>query len=468
MLETTKLPETKQFATASEVKVKNHFKVIEKTYQSNTESDYTEKIEQLDKNFNYSSNSNHYWGPAELSTLYGTPVYAEASPTQKLALNHLYWVGQYNHTAASEANTMLYNQVTSGVFSNISGYETLCEELDFETSQERYHLHAFQKIGYRTKIALMGKESLGNPLQKKSDKSSNKGWVQLLAPKPLQQMFSAENVSSSLSAWQEQGFRFINNTMLKSKADSYSQFLKEKGSKTIPTATGGLAGITAPPSIFKFLTLSWGSSPFLASQYYSARMIANMSLKAYEYSYYKHFKELDAQGEFIPTPTAVSHYHLLDESFHTTMSQIIAQDVYKDFSKPTAYEKFLANAIVYLAQRGILGGLSGGIPATFRNDAAFMLPIFRLLQSPVFNMSTQDALHWMEKCLCQEHEGFHTNLKSHQRLLSDFRRFFGKLDYLLPFNREMQVMAAGGSISKAIQSNISAFEQFSRTVAQSH
>ena len=67
-----------------------HFQLIEKTYQSNIDSDYTEKIADLGKNFDYSSNSNRYWGNRELSTLYGTPLYEEASSSQKLALNHLY------------------------------------------------------------------------------------------------------------------------------------------------------------------------------------------------------------------------------------------------------------------------------------------------------------------------------------------------------------------------------------------
>jgi hypothetical protein len=80
-------------------------------------------------------------------------------------------------------------------------------------------------------------------------------------------------------------------------------------------------------------------------------------------------------------------------------------------------------------------------------------------------MSAQEALQWMEKCLCHEHEGFHVNLKYHQRLLSDLRRFFDDIDYLWPVNREMRIMASGGSISKAIQSNIKTFKQFSRSVA---
>lgn len=439
----------------SEGKEKRHFQVIEKTYRNNMDSDYTEKMEALGKNFDYARNSNCYWGDPELSTLYGTPLYAEASDAQKFALNHLYWVGQYQHTAAAEANTMLYNQITSGVFTKVGGYETLCDELNFETAQERFHIHTFQRVGYKTKVALLGKESLGNPLHKKLDKTAGK--------KP-----ALPNQSQWGESWeklQDATLRSITKAMHWSKADYYSEYLEDKYSTSIPTATGGLAGVTASPSVFKFLSLNWGSSPFLAAQYYSARMIANMSLKTYEYRYHKRFRDLEKTGEFIPDPTQVSYYHLLDESFHTTMSQTISQEVYRDFAKPTVYEKMLANVIIYRLQRGLLGGLSAGLPATFRDDADFMPSYYRLLTSPVFGLSPQDALHQMEQFLCHEHEGFHVNLKYHQILLTDLRRFFDRLDYLLPVNREMRLMAAGGSIDRAIQSNAVAFKRFARSVA---
>jgi hypothetical protein len=445
-------------------KEKKHVQLIEKTYRNNTNSDYTEKIEALGKNFDYSSNSNYYWGDPELSTLYGTPLYEEASPSQKLALNHLYWIGQYHHTAASEANTMLYNQVTSGVFVKLGGYETLCKELDFETFQERFHVKTFQKIGYKTKIALLGQESLRNPLSKKSNQLNGRSFPGQFNSQQLLNRITSLTSSSSWDSLQESTLRSIAKLMFRDKADYYSQYLEEKGSQVIPTTSGGFAGVSAPPSVFKFLTLNWGSSPFMAAQYYSVRMIANMSLKTYEYRHYKRFKDLEKRQEFIPAPTEVSYYHLLDESFHTTMSQVISQEVYKDFPKPTASEKLMANAIVYLAQTGLLNGLSGGLPATFRDDACFMSSYYRLLTSPLFGMTSQDALHWMEKCLCQEHEGFHVNLKYHQTLLSDLRRFFDRLDYVWSINREMRVMAAGGSIDKAIQRNVSAFKQFASSV----
>ncbi len=436
-----------------------HFQVIAKTYRNNNDSDYTEKIEALGKNFDYSSNSNHYWGEPELSTLYGTPLYETASLSQKLALNHLYWIGQYHHTAAAEANTRLYNQVTTGVFAKVGGYETLCKELEFETSQERFHINTFQKIGYKTKIALFGKELLGNPVRKESAQLNGSG------SRSKSKKIKFLESSSFWESFQDSALRSTVKLMLRDKAEYYSQYLEEKGSDSIPTTAGGFAGVAGSPSVFKFLTLNWGSSPFLAAQYYSIRMIANMSLKAYEYRYYKRFKELSKNNEFVPVPTEVSYYHLLDEAFHTTMSQVIGQDVYKDFPKPTAYEKTLANAIVLLAQRGLLNGLSGGLPCTFRDDASFMSSFYRLLISPLFGMSTPEALDWMEKCLCHEHEGFHANLKSHQSLLSDMRRYFARIDYLWPINREMGVMATGGSIDRAIRRNIPAFKQFSRTVA---
>ncbi len=440
----------------STIRAEKHFITIEKTYKTNKNSDYTEKIEALGKGFDYAQNSNYYWGPPELSTLYGTPLYEEASESQKLALNHLYWLGQYSHTANSEANTMFYNQVTSGVFANLKGYETLIQELDLETEQEIDHIRTFQRIGYKTKVALLGKKALGNSLAKKTLNFGNSKFF------PVR--LSLDNF---LDSYQDSAFRLITNWFLKDKKQYYSRFLQVQGDHSIPTtsgATGGLAGLTVSPRWLKLLTLNWGSSPFLAAQYYSVRMIANMSLKGYEYKYHKHFRELKKQDQFIPTPTAVSYFHLLDESFHTTMSQVIAQDVYRDFPKPTEYEKIIANLIIYKAQKGILGGLSGGLPMTFRSDDAFMTSFYRLLKSPLFEMSTEEALFWIEKCLCQEHEGFEANARHHDSLLSDFRRFFGRLDYLWPLNREMQIMAAGNSIEKAIANNIKAFRRFTKQV----
>lgn len=473
--------------TQVEQKSKKHIKLTEINYRRNTESDYTEKIEELDKHFDYNSNSDYYWSEPEFSLLYGTPLYEEASPSQKRALNHLYWATQYNQTAATEANAVLYNQVTAGVFSLMGGYDTLCKELDLETAQERHHIHAFHMMGYKTKKALLG-SSFTASIQGKSHPNYSGRGLALKHPShnrvasarqnPVQQsstqhnrqaqLFSFNWQSSPLSAYQDSALRFITNkVLLKNQAHYYSQYLRELDEKgePIPAQTTGLLGQLAPRPLLQFFTLNCGTSPFLACLFYVTRFMANMLIKNYEYRYSQYYRELEKKGGFIPAPLAVSHYHLLDEAFHTTTSQLIAQDLYKDFPKPTAYEKFLANVTIYKAQRVGLSGLSGGIPAIFRSDDTFILSFYRLLQSPVFNMSDREALEWLQKCLCLEHEGFHLTLKYHDRLLSDLRRLFEPIDYLWRVNRELGIMASGGSMEQAIQNNIKTFQQFSKSVA---
>lgn len=89
-------------------------KFLERNYKNNLESDYTEVIEELCKNFQYSKNSRHYWSEPELSLLYGTPLYEQCSEEQKLALNHIYWSSAYKGVGDSETEATRYNLVTAG------------------------------------------------------------------------------------------------------------------------------------------------------------------------------------------------------------------------------------------------------------------------------------------------------------------------------------------------------------------
>ncbi|MBV8882510.1 MAG: hypothetical protein JO235_00710 [Chroococcidiopsidaceae cyanobacterium CP_BM_RX_35] len=449
--------------TAQETK---HIKLIEKTYKNNANSDYTEKLKDLGSEFNYASNSNYYWSAPELSLLYGTPLYTAASTSQKLALNHLYWVGNYNHTAVSEATTSIYNMVTTGVFRAVGGYETLCRELEFETEQESYHIRTFQRIGFKSKMAIVGKTILGNSLYGKSDKE-NKSWLSSLIPQPMQQFFISSQGSSPFSKYRDNALRAVAKKMLSDKKQYYSQHLRELEEKgdQIPAPADGLGGRIAPRYWLQFFTIHWGMSPFMACQYYSLRYTANAILKNQEYPYVRYFRELEQKGEYIPTPTAVSYYHLLDEAFHTTISQTIARDMYKDFPKPTAYEKFISGLMIYMMQRNLLSGLSGSLPGRcVYDDPILMLFYYKLLKSPLFEMETKEALDWMEKCLCQEHEGYYVGLKYHQSLLELMQRLFSRLDYQWKVNREMGIMVAGGSISKSLHNNLKTFKQFSQSV----
>jgi len=243
MVNTTKAtaPET-QSLTSSELK--KRIKLIENNYQNNIDSDYTEKIEELDKNFKYSSNSNSYWSEPESSTLYGTPLYEAASPSQKIALNHLSWVSQYNHIAHSEAETIHYNLITAGSFSAMGGdYETIARQLEHESFQERSHIHAFYKVSYQTIKALLGKQAFMNSLK---NESYQHNWSSL-----------------QFSNYHDYALRFIAKMMLKGKEQYHSQYLKEleAENKLVSTSTNGFfhgRGVI-PQSLLRFFAVNWGS-----------------------------------------------------------------------------------------------------------------------------------------------------------------------------------------------------------------
>ncbi|MBX2866035.1 MAG: hypothetical protein KTR27_20985 [Leptolyngbyaceae cyanobacterium MAG.088] len=447
-----------------------HHRIIKKTLINNKDSDYTEKLRDLGNEFKYSDNAAHYWCDPELSLLYGTPLYDDCSEAQKLALNHLYWVGNYNHTAVSEATTSIYNMVTNGVFRSVGGYDELCDELDFETDQESYHIRTFQKVGFKTKTALVGRTTLCNSLSSNFRKGGEKGRLQSLVPQPVWEYFVSDRGSSPFSLHRDKALVSVAKLMLRGKKQYYSDYLKnlqDKGEQ-IPAPSDGLGGRIADRYWLKFFTVNWGMSPFMACQYYSLRYTANAILKNQEFPYVRYYRELERKGEFIPTPTAISNFHLLDEAFHTTISQTLAKDVYRDFPKPTAYEKFVSGFIIYKMQHSLLGGLSGILPGRCVYDDSLLLTFYyKLLRSPLFEMSSTDALHWLERCVCENHDGYKVGLKYHQSLLELMQRLFGSLDYQWKVNREMGVMAAGGSIEKALEKNRVAFKQFAQLV-ESH
>ena len=423
-------------------------KLIAKTWENNTHSDYTEKIEDLGRNFSYSSDRECYWSDPEISLLYGTPLYDRASESQKLALNHLYWLKLYQGVTATEIGAIIYNQIAGSLFELVGGCDTLCQELELETSQEKIHVATFQKVCTKLKFALLGKTFIGSSQSLKSQKRSSKHWTE---------------------TWLDNGLRSISKVMLRDYADYYSPFLQELETKgqlsQVPTY--GVSSRIGSAAQLKFFTYNIGSSPFLACQAFTIRFAANVLLKGQELCYSKHFLKLERNGDFIPAPTAISRYHFLDESFHTIVSQTLAKEFYKNFPKPNAYEKWVANQMFSNMQASLLGGLSGVLPGRFVKDSEeFMYFFYKVLRSPLFAMSGKEALSWIEQCFCHEHEGFHVTLKYHKRLLAEFRQVFGKVDYLSPENREFRLMAASGSIGVAIQENIKTYEQFSRSLSE--
>jgi hypothetical protein len=389
-------------SASKETRKNNHnHRQIEKVYQSNKSSNYTEKMEELYKSFSYHENSEHNWTYPEFSLLYGSPIYEVASESQKRALNHLYWVSFYNYVMGGEITTMVCNQICCGAFYHLGDYEVVCHELDIETSQERVHVEAFRHIGRLTELALFDKTIFERPMPSYLD--------------------------GSLTEPQKQGRSFLSRL----------------------------------PVMFVHARI--GNSPFLATQYFVARGLRNIQAKVKEYQHSLYGRERSKQGEFVCAPTLVSHNHCFDEGYHTTTSKFIGHEMRKDFGKPDALDVFLANGMIKEVQYS-MDELSCAVPGIFANDAQYIPFVYEMLRSSLFGLSHQEALLLIEKSFCQEHEGFQVAAKYHHRALTQNLEFVADLEYLNSYNRELRVMASA-SIDKAIKNNIAAFQRFSKSVS---
>ena len=423
-------------------------RLVETTYRNNLDSDYTEQIAALTRDFSYAENSDRLWTEPTHSLLYGTPLFDEATEAQKLALNHLSWFANYNYISNSETETVLYNQVTGSVFGSISGYQTLADELAFETEQEHDHIKAFRKVGLMTATALIGRPGL-NSLLKWNTYKATLGKEKL----PTYQYYALRSLAKN-----------VGGRAYRQEASAYLQGVEQKNPFILKAPTAGMLGRSIGPSLLwqSFYGFSWGTgSPYMACQFYTIRMIANLYLKNMEHAIAKYSKRLENTGQSVPAPTAISRYHFLDEAFHTTISRLLARELYQEFSDPTAYEKIVANSIILKMQKGTLGGLSAVLPHRyFADDATILELLYQLLLSPVFGFSETEAKHWMERCLCQEHEGIHTTAANRLRLLKELQNFFADVNYLWPVNRNMGAMAGQGAISSALEQNAQTFTRF--------
>lgn len=397
--------ETTSLITDQEVRQKKQLRgiaPISKIYKNNKESCFTESMEKLQKSFDYESNANSNWTYPELSLLYGTPIYEAASEAQKRSLNHIYWVCFYNYVMGGEITTMVANQICCGAFYPLGGYEVVCHSLDLETSQERTHVTAFRNIGRVTEIALFGEPIFERPMPNYLD-----------------------------------------------------------ASHTSPQAKG--RGVLSRVPLMSLQSIL-GQSPFVASQYFAARGLRNIQAKVKEYQHSAYGKTLENAGKPVPVPTLISHNHCFDEGYHTATSKFISHEIYQDFKPPTAFEKLTVNAMVRSIQFS-MNELSITVPGIFTKDDQYFSTIYKMLQKPLFGMSSRDALEAMEKSYCYEHEGYHVAAKYHQRALIKNIEFVEDLDHLASFNRELRIMSMA-SIDKAVKANTVAFRSFQRKVVK--
>jgi hypothetical protein len=138
---------------------------LEFNFRRNAEQDHTTLIDRAAKNFRYEHCRDRYWNPESFSLLYGTPLWEQATPSQRVALNQLYWVAYYSQIISAEIATIFFNQIAATGLYGLEDFRLVCDALDLETRQERAHVNAFKTIGEEVEATLVGERIFTYPMR---------------------------------------------------------------------------------------------------------------------------------------------------------------------------------------------------------------------------------------------------------------------------------------------------------------
>ena len=260
--------------------------------------------------------------------LYGTPLWEQASESQKVLLNQLYWVAYYSQIISAEIATIFFNQTSATGLYSLEGFRLVCDTLDLETSQERCHINAFRTVIDQVEEKLFGK---------------------LVFSYSMRSLFR--------------------ETMIFSNTNRCRNWWK---------------GV----QLHCFGLIS-AANPFLACQYLTVRGIRTLNGKLVQHKL-SNFHTKYPDQEPSPIPSQISYYHFLDESCHFNTSTILSHDVTNCLKPPTAFERQIANLGIRGCQKDHYH-VSVAVNGIVWYDPALYLPIYTILRSPSFGFSIEDA-----------------------------------------------------------------------------
>ena len=374
-------------------------KKVSLNYHKNKEQDNTEKMDKATSEFRYEDCRGEYWNPEEYSLFYGTPLWAQASKSQRIILNQLYWVAYYSQIVSAEIATILLNQTSAAGLSTLEDFRAVCDMLDLESAQERAHIHAFKKISEDTEAALFGERFFTYPMRS---------------------MFVDTII-------------FYNSNVIK-------QFWKSL-------------------QLRAFSMLSSGNA-FIGCQYFTVRGIRTLNGKIIQHALSQYYmKHPDKENS--PIPSKISFYHFMDESFHFNSSGIISHDVLKSLKAPTAFESWVANAALRGCQQDHYY-FSSAIKGIFWYDPALYSVTYKLLRSHVFNMNDSEAKRMMRDCFTEESEALHQSYKIHKTAAASYCAYLEPINYVTRENKQMSHMNRS-SITEYLATNRKALEKFIKT-----
>jgi hypothetical protein len=369
---------------------------LELNLRRNRSQSQGEGLESLAAEFRYEDHAAAWWNPEKYSLLWGTPLWDQSSPSQRLVLNHLFWVAYYSQIVSAEIATIFFNQAAAAGLYTLEDYRVVCDTLDLETIQERSHVAGFRRVAEATEQALFGEALFTYPMRSL--------YVETMV------FHNARRVETF---WKNLQFR-------------------------------------------AFVALS-SSNAFLASQYLTVRGLRTLNGKLIQHQLSEWQQKLpDAANAAIPA--RISHLHFLDESFHFNTSTIVGTELFETLPPPTAFERFAVNKGIRGCQFDhfnfsvVLNGIFWYDPATFAT-------VYRVLRSKSFGLDDRGAREMLARCFGEECEGVHESFRTHRVACESYKAYLAPLGFVSAANREMRIMASN-SVARHLAANRRALARF--------
>jgi hypothetical protein len=371
-------------------------------HDRNRQQDHTALLDQASQDFVYADCCDVYWNPEEFSLLYGTPLWEQASPSQRVVLNQLYWVAYYSQIISAEIATIYFNQTSAAGLYALEGFRLVCDMLDLESAQERSHINAFRQVSLATEQALFGEPIFTYPMR---------------GP--------------------------FTETMVHAQTNALKQRWKQWQ--------------------LQYFGLISASNAFLACQYFTVRGVRTLNGKLVQHKLSSYLKT-HALPEEAPIPAKISFYHFMDESFHFNSSTLISQEIIQCLPPPTPFEAMVANLGLRGCQQDHFH-FSAAVSGIFWYDPALYAKIYQVLRSPLFGLDAPAALELMQQCFTQESEGLHRAYALHQEARDSYQVYIENLPYLWRSNREMALMGKS-SLEGNLANQRRQFHRFARSITQ--
>ncbi len=348
-------------------------------HKKNKEQDHTELLDSAAGAFVYDTCKDSYWNPEQFSLLWGTPLWAESSPSQRVLLNQLYWVAYYSQIISAEIATIFFNQAAGASLYGLEDFRLVCDTLDLESSQERAHIDAFKRVSEALEAEVFGERVFSYAMR---------------GPYAETMIHGASN--PVLSAW--------------------------KGAQ------------------LRAYTVLASSNPFIGCQYFTVRGVRTLNGKIVQHQLSQYYtKAKPSEREGMPIPSKISYYHFMDESFHFNSSMLISKDVIRSLPDPTPFESAVANLALLGCQRDHYN-FSTAINGIFWYDPALFSAVERVLRSERFGMSPSEAQEMMRRCFCEENDGMHASQNTHRTAHDSYKQYLADMSYVWKKNRDMTIM----------------------------